>query len=89
MNLGICNTSIVPVQIEGDWNLIEYMASFDGKPFPPHSPFLCPESKIVFGPAGLGINISVGNKNSPTIIKIKNAIFWVLLLQAERKGGST
>ncbi len=27
------------------------MASFDGKPFPPHSPYLCPESKVVFGPA--------------------------------------
>lgn len=41
-------------QIEGDWNLVEYMTSFDGKPFPPHSPYLCPESKVVVSPAQIG-----------------------------------
>ena len=37
-------------QIAGDWTLVEYITSMDGKPFPPHSPYLCPESKIKFGP---------------------------------------
>ena len=46
------------LQIEGDWNLIEYYTSFDGKPFPPHSPYLCPESRMVFNPEGSKMNIS-------------------------------
>eukprot|EP00095_Tigriopus_kingsejongensis_P010968 maker-scaffold270_size230592-snap-gene-0.10 protein:Tk10968 transcript:maker-scaffold270_size230592-snap-gene-0.10-mRNA-1 annotation:"hypothetical protein CAPTEDRAFT_218451" len=54
--------SLVPLisVIEGDWNLVEHMTSFDGKPFPPHSPYLCPESKMVWTPnfEGNGMNTS-------------------------------
>jgi len=34
--------------ITGDWILHEYIASADGKPYPPHHPFLCPESMMKF-----------------------------------------
>lgn len=52
-------------QIEGDWNLIEYMSSFDGKPVPPHNPYLCPESRLVFEPSrdGQKMNISQVNRD--------------------------
>ena len=33
-------------KIKGDWNLIEYITSVDGKPFPPHAPYLCPEQRM-------------------------------------------
>ena len=33
-------------QIKGDWNLIEYITSVDGKPWPPHAPYLCPEQRM-------------------------------------------
>ena len=35
-------------KITGDWILHEYIASADGKPYPPHHPFLCPESMMKF-----------------------------------------
>ena len=38
--------------IAGDWSLVEYHTSFGGKPFPPHSPYLCQESRIVITPQG-------------------------------------
>ena len=34
--------------MKGDWNLIEYITSVDGKPFPPHAPYLCPEQRMSF-----------------------------------------
>ena len=39
---------IIPVKMKGDWNLIEYITSVDGKPFPPHAPYLCPEQRMSF-----------------------------------------
>jgi len=33
-------------KIKGDWNLIEYITSVDGKPWPPHAPYLCPEQRM-------------------------------------------
>ena len=45
--------------IEGDWSLVEYHTSFGGKPFPPHSPYLCPESRVVITPDGAAkMNVS-------------------------------
>ena len=44
--------------IAGDWSLVEYHTSFGGKPFPPHSPYLCPESRIVITPQGKKMNVS-------------------------------
>ncbi len=57
--------------IEGDWHLIEYMASFDGKPFPPHTPYLCPESKVVFTPSRSGnkMNVSQVAYEWPNVFK--------------------
>jgi len=30
-------------EMEGDWFLIEYVNSHDGKPIGAHTPYLCPE----------------------------------------------
>ena len=39
--------------------LNEYITSVDGKPFPPHAPYLCPESLMKFSQAKNGkFNIS-------------------------------
>lgn len=46
------------LKIAGDWNLIEYHTSFDGKPIPPHTPYLCPEARMSFEPRGSMVNIS-------------------------------
>jgi len=37
-------------EMEGDWYLIEYVNSHDGKPTGAHTPYLCPESRITFDP---------------------------------------
>ena len=37
---------ILIFKIKGDWNLIEYITSVDGKPWPPHAPYLCPEQRM-------------------------------------------
>ena len=63
------------MQIEGDWNLIEYLTSFDGKPFPPHAPYLCPESKMVFEPKGKKMNISQVSFEWPAIFN--DVVEWV------------
>ena len=39
--------------------MVEYMTSYDGKPFPPHSPYLCPEARMVFTPAYGGVKMNV------------------------------
>ena len=45
--------------VEGDWSLVEYHTSFGGKPFPPHSPYLCPESRVVITTDGAAkMNVS-------------------------------
>ncbi|TRY80908.1 hypothetical protein TCAL_16791 [Tigriopus californicus] len=46
--------------LNGNWSLVEYIASFDGKPIPPHNPYLCPESRMVWSPnANMdGMNVS-------------------------------
>ncbi len=49
---------IIFLQISGSWYLVEYITSMDGKPFPPHSPYLCPESKMIFSPGTNKMNIS-------------------------------
>ena len=39
--------------------LNEYITSVDGKPFPPHAPYLCPESLMKFSAAKNGrFNVS-------------------------------
>lgn len=38
-------------EIEGDWFLIEYVNSHDGKPTGAHTPYLCPEARITIDPA--------------------------------------
>jgi hypothetical protein len=30
-------------EVEGDWFLVEYVNSHDGKPIGAHTPYLCPE----------------------------------------------
>ena len=45
-------------QIAGSWYLVEYITSMDGKPFPPHSPYLCPEAKMIFTPGPSRMNIT-------------------------------
>ena len=57
-------------EIEGDWHLVEYIASFDGKPVPPHTPYLCPESKMVFTPGnGNAMNVSQVAFEWPKVFK--------------------
>jgi hypothetical protein len=37
-------------EMEGDWYLVEYVNSHDGKPIGPHTPYLCPEARISIDP---------------------------------------
>merc|ERR1711872_1144382 len=37
-------------EIEGDWYLIEYINSHDGKPTGAHTPYLCPEARGTIDP---------------------------------------
>jgi hypothetical protein len=48
-DLHICMLEQVPTvevaldEVEGDWFLVEYVNSHDGKPIGAHTPYLCPE----------------------------------------------
>jgi len=46
--------------IKGDWYLIEYVNSHDGKPIGPNTPYLCPEARwqVQPGAGGNTMNIS-------------------------------
>lgn len=69
--------------IEGDWSLVEYHTSFGGKPFPPHSPYLCPESRVVITPDGAAkMNVSQLSIEWPVIHR--DVVEWV---QHPRKEG--
>merc|ERR1712098_472064 len=35
-------------EVAGDWYLVEYVNSHDGKPTGAHTPYLCPESRMQF-----------------------------------------
>jgi len=37
-------------EIEGDWYLVEYVNSHDGKPTGAHTPYLCPEARVTIDP---------------------------------------
>jgi len=37
-------------EMEGNWYLIEYVNSHDGKPTGAHTPYICPESRITINP---------------------------------------
>merc|ERR1711973_212595 len=57
-------------EISGDWVLNEYITSVDGKPFPPHAPYLCPESLMKFSTAKNGrFNVSQVSFEWPLVHK--------------------
>merc|ERR1711962_89571 len=57
-------------EISGDWVLNEYITSVDGKPFPPHAPYLCPESLMKFSAAKNGrFNVSQVSFEWPLVHK--------------------
>lgn len=66
-----------PSEISGDWYLNEYITSVDGKPFPPHSPYLCPESLMKISSVQDGkFNISQISFEWPLIYK--DDVEWAL-----------
>jgi len=38
-------------EVKGDWFLVEYVNSHDGKPVGAHTPYLCPEARMTFKPS--------------------------------------
>ncbi|XP_023344759.1 uncharacterized protein LOC111713991 [Eurytemora carolleeae] len=64
-------------EMEGDWFLIEYVNSHDGKPIGAHTPYLCPEARMTFDPV-LGepkLNISQISYEWPALFV--DTVEWV------------
>ena len=79
------------LQISGDWVLNEYITSVDGKPFPPHAPYLCPESLMKFSQAKNGkFNVSQASSNY-TLLVLTNFVIipHLVAFQKEKKKNSS
>jgi len=71
-------------EMKGDWFLIEYVNSHDGKPTGAHTPYLCPEARMTFDPvtAEKKMNVSQLSYEWPALFLDK--VEWV---QHENKTG--
>jgi len=64
-------------EIEGDWFLVEYVNSHDGKPTGAHTPYLCPEARMTIDPmlAEKKMNVSQLSYEWPALFLDK--VEWV------------
>jgi len=72
-------------EIEGDWFLVEYVNSHDGKPVGAHTPYLCPEARMSFSPSPSNparMNVSQLSYEWP--VTFMDVVEWV---QHEKKTG--
>jgi len=71
-------------EIEGDWYLIEYINSHDGKPTGAHTPYLCPEARMTFDPVNGEGKVNISQLSYEWPVLFKDNVEWV---QHENKSG--
>jgi len=71
-------------EMEGDWFLVEYVNSHDGKPVGAHAPYLCPEARIEILPAVGGGKMNVSQLSYEWPVVFLDTVEWV---QHQRKSG--
>ena len=65
-------------EVEGDWYLVEYVNSHDGKPIGAHTPYLCPEVRSI---DPLSKNSQRGNALSSSLkLEPFAELFWLSAL---------
>lgn len=71
-------------EIKGNWTLVEYITSVDGKPFPPHAPYLCPEARMVITPDGSNNKLNMSQVSYEWPVVYRDVVEWV---QHKKKSG--
>jgi len=70
--------------IKGDWYLIEYVNSHDGKPIGPNTPYLCPEARWQFEPSAGGKSMNISQISYEWPATFLDVVEWK---QHEKKSG--